>query len=80
MWSPQNNHKHNKLRNMSGVSNIDMILKIAHLLAVSSMYPSIAKKKNLQIIDPKQQLTNDAKNCLERSFREALKKMVNFRT
>ena len=53
-----------------------MIMKIAHLLAVSSMYPSIAKKKNLQIIDPKQQLTNDAKNCLERSFREALKKLV----
>ena len=65
---------------MSGVSNIDMILKIAHLLAVGSMYRSIAKKKNLQIIDPKQQLTNDAKNCLERSFREALKKMVKFRT
>ena len=44
---------------MFGVSNIDMILKIAHLLAaekVSQMYPRIAKKTNLQIIDLQQQL------------------------
>ena len=42
---------------MFGVSNIDMILKIAHLLGVkkvTQMYPRMAKKKNLQKIGPEQ--------------------------